>query len=60
MILFGTEDIGQIRYLIALEKWTTNASWIISMNTQSLLKDRIIVSETDIQSASIIVTGTSL
>ena len=60
MIVFGTENVGPLKYFIALEKWIVNTGWIISKNTQSLLYDKKIVSELDIQTASIIVTGTSL
>ena len=60
MIIFGTDDVGPLKYLLALEDRFVNAGWIISKKTQSYLKDRKIVSDHDIKTASIIVTGTSL
>jgi len=60
MIVFGTEDLGPLKYLIALEESIVNTSWIISKNTRSFLNGKESVSKIEIQSTSIVVTGTSL
>ena len=60
MIIFGTQDLGPLKYFLALEKWIGEVYWITSKNTQALLKNKKCVSLDSIKEASMIVTGTSL
>ena len=60
MIVFGTEDVGPTKYLNKLEKLVPDARWICSKNNRFLIKSNKIISEDQIQTASLIVTGTSL
>jgi hypothetical protein len=60
LMLFCANDVGPLKYLFALEEWFSNIDWIYTKNTESLFNGKNIVWVNDIQSASLVITGTSL
>ncbi len=49
MIVFGTEDIGPLKYLVELKKWIVDTSWIVSKNTESFLIGGKIISQFELK-----------
>ena len=60
LIILGTQDSGPAHYLITLDEFIGNSFWVLSPHVEYLLKGKPSIPHSELNIASLIVTGTSL
>lgn len=60
MIIFGTQDLGPLKYLLALEYKFEDVGWVISTISKPYLEHKKKLLKIQKNSTSLVVTGTSL